>query len=212
MNTLIRSSALLALSLLAHCKPTPAPTSTSAAPSAAHAVATRGDTHVPAASSASAPVSIFVGQRVDGSQWEARCQANQRCPAVAALPTCAFREAPQSFDAAWSARHSLVGQRVSVRGHLVARGGCTEMGCPDRACCNHCSGQVLLAASNTRGADSQSFALAEGEPRGGPFACSGDDSAMCCGMLADGSAAVATGTLRTSEGRYVIADAVFCAP
>lgn len=213
MHTVIRSLALVALTALAHCRPTAAPASTTPGNAATQPSAAAPTQPAPVASSAdTAPVPVIVGQRVEPSQWEARCKANQRCPAVEAIARCISREQPRTFDSAWSEHLALVGQRISVRGHLVATGGCTEMGCPDRACCNHCFGQVVLAGSDARGATGNAFRFVAGEPHEGRFACTGDDSALCCGFAADGREVVVTATLTRADGAYVLSEPQFCAP
>ena len=222
VKNLLAPIALASLTALAHCKQSPAPasaTSGATAPSASTpsvnlqpVSAIDAGVAAPTVEASSAPVSGIIGQSVDRTQWEARCKANQRCPAVAAIAACGSTVQPRAFDAAWNDRHSLANQRVSIRGHVVASAGCTEMACPDRACCNGCFGTVILVASNTRGAEMRSFAFVDGEPREGPFACSGDDSAVCCGMAADGRELVATGTLVTRNGRYILSAVEFCAP
>ena len=203
--------ALVALTSLAHCRPTAAPTNTTPRANATQPGAAPTQP-APASSADSAPVPVIAGQSVQPSQWEARCKANQRCPAVEPIARCAGAESPRPFDAAWNDHLALVGQRITVRGHLVATGGCTEMGCPDRACCNHCFGQVVLAGSNARGATGNAFRFVAGEPREGRFACTGDDSAMCCGFAADGREVVVTATLTRGDGAYVLSEPQFCAP
>ncbi|MFO0559101.1 MAG: hypothetical protein U0269_13890 [Polyangiales bacterium] len=214
--------ALASLTALAHCKQSPAPASGSATtasrptadPSANSQPVAAIDAGVaaPVVAASSAPVSGMIGQSVDRTQWEARCKANQSCPAIPAIAQCAAGAQARAFDAAYNDRHALVGQRVSVRGHVVASAGCTEMACPERSCCNGCFGTVVLVASNTRGAGMRSFSFVGGEPSDGPFACRGDDSAVCCGMAADGRELVATGTIELRNGRYILSNPEFCAP
>ena len=130
----------------------------------------------------------YVTQRGAGT-WEPRCVASRGCATPRAIPRCA-QPAPnvrlaavQSFGEVVDARFSLTGQRVRVRGRLQAGGGCTEMACPDHACCNHCNGSITLVGQATTSLHS----LVLGADRDPAFACTGDDSGLCCGT------AVATG-------------------
>lgn len=217
MHSITRTLAALALLSLAHCRQPAAPATTATTPANTAASspsnsAAAPSTAAPSNAADTAPVSVIAGQSVHPDQWEARCKANQRCAAVPTIPQCVQTESPRSFDSAWNDHLALVGQRITVRGHLVASGGCTEMGCPDRACCNHCFGQVVLAGSNGRGSTSNAFHFVAGEPRESRFACTGDDSAMCCGFAADGREVVVTATLTSASGAYVLSDAQFCNP
>lgn len=226
MNT--HTFKLLALvGALTACKPSAQPAAQPAqAPSARNTPtpSTSGGSDSSASVDASAPavgasntmtaraVPLFAGQPVQPSNWEPRCAANNACPNVPAIARCGSIAAPRDVDAAYRDRASLVGQRIAVRGVLLSSGGCTEMGCPDRACCNGCFGHVYLGASNRRGAEQGSFAFADPEVRDGPFSCRGDDSALCCNFAADARTVIVQATLTTVRGTYVLSQPEFCEP
>jgi hypothetical protein len=208
MNVRSLFVALSSLLALTHCRPnTTTATATRSAPTA-HTVPT---VPAPDAAAPSAPVSSVLGQTVTPSAWQPQCQANRQCAAVPVIARCSDASATRDFSEAYRDRHALVGQRVSIRGRLSAVGGCTEMGCLDGSCCNRCDGAVVLVADQGVSRGSSVIYFSDPDARGGPFSCTGDDSAMCCAFAADGREVAATGTLTVEQGRYVLARAELCA-
>ncbi|MBL8679332.1 MAG: hypothetical protein JNK05_09215 [Myxococcales bacterium] len=223
MNAHVFKSLALAAALAA-CKPSAQPaTQPAPATSARNTPASSGadssaalDASVPSAAAGSTmparPVPLYAGQAVEPSRWNAGCAANRTCPDVPAIARCGSIADTRDVAAAYNDRATLVGQRIAVRGVLLGSAGCTEMGCPDRACCNGCFGYVYLASANRRGAEQSSFAFADPEVRDGPFSCRGDDSAICCNFAADGRTVVVQATLTRIRGTYVLSQPELCEP
>jgi len=163
----------------------------------------------------SAPVALL-GQPFKPADFPPTCQVNKRCAAVPSIVACeAIGRVPsEEFDAVWKAVASNVGKRVTVRGYLSALGGCTEKSCP-RQCCNSCEGEVVLTGSADRAGTGQFHFLRDSGERklvAGPFFCQGDDSAVCCGSIADRRMVVVTATLTSENNRYVLNSPEFCQP
>lgn len=147
-----------------------------------------------------------VAQRAPGT-WQARCVASVGCPAPRAIPPCAPGPARALADV-WDHRFDLAGQPVAVRGRLRVGAGCTEMGCPEGVCCNHCSGRIDLIDRPSR---ANRWLGLDDAPA---FACVGDDSGVCCGTEVPAGEVVVRGTLRAipnSGGHYRIESPTLCA-
>lgn len=147
--------------------------------------------------------------------WQARCVASAGCAAPQAIPRCAPPAPnertipPQPLTAVWDQRFTLAGQSVAVRGTLRAGGGCTERGCPDGVCCNHCSGRIDLIDRPSR----ENRWLGIGADNAPAFTCTGDDSGLCCGTAVPAGTVVVRGTLRAipnSGGHYRIEAPALC--
>lgn len=152
-----------------------------------------------------------VVQRGSGA-WQPRCVATVGCAAPSAVPACPRggapygEEATRSLGAAWDQRFDLAGRTVSIRGRLRANAACTEMACPQGSCCNRCHGSMDLADA------ARSFAL--GADDAPAFACSGDDSGLCCGTAVPSGDVIVRGVLRpvpNSGGRWRIESPTLCA-
>ena len=209
---------LASLSLLAACVST-ASAQPRRAPRRPAVVRADAGSAAPAAD-ASTPVDAgprdarWVVQRGRGS-WQPACVASAGCTAPQTIPRCPSGPnvrliARRSFGDVADNRLSLAGQLVAVRGTLTASAGCTEVGCPDGACCNHCQGSMALEGSGTTSLRTIGLRGLTEEA----FACRGDDSGICCGTeIPAGGAVVAAGTLRAtpnSGGAYHLEGATLC--
>jgi hypothetical protein len=143
----------------------------------------------------------WVVQRGRG-EWRPVCVASTGCEAPRAVGRCAppapdvRMMAPRTFAQVIDQRLSLSGRSVAVRGRLSAAGGCTEMACPDGACCNHCRGTIALTGDAASSLRQLSLGLAE-DPA---FTCRGDDSGLCCGSAVPAGDVIVRGVLRPIEG------------
>jgi hypothetical protein len=157
----------------------------------------------------------WVVQRSAGA-WLPTCVASAGCVAPRAVPRCVAPQpnqrvvATQSFAQVIDRRFQLAGQFVAVRGRLSAGAGCTEMGCTNGVCCNHCRGAVALTGE----ARSSLRALSLGAVDEAAFTCAGDDSGLCCGTAVPAGDVVVRGVLRAvtgSGGAWRIESPTLCA-
>jgi hypothetical protein len=136
----------------------------------------------PFAATSRGPFAIVPGPN---REWDEGCLARRECPNPAkALPHCT--EDPQAeswFEMAAHAEKKL-GQKVVVRGKLVLQSWMsTAMECRSpNACCNGASSTVV-------------FDSAVATLQLGGLGCKGDDSQLCCDVLARGQWARASGRL-----------------
>lgn len=167
----------------------------------------------PASPSGRSPQHVF--HRAQGT-WAGGCIATDGCAAPAPIARCPSGTSARPFAEVIDQRLTLAGQRVTVRGQLDASASCTEMACIPRdgvqQCCNHCgaSGVFLRGA-----AQSALDSLALGDGTTPAFACTGDDSGLCCATVVPTGEVVVTGTLRAipnSGGRYTLEAPTLCAP
>jgi hypothetical protein len=162
----------------------------------------------------------YVQQRAQGT-WQAQCVATRGCVAPREVPVCpppppnVRMMPPMSFAEVIDQRLRLDGQTVRVRGRLEGGGACTEMGCLNTPagnfCCNHCGGAMALTGQ----ANSSLRALGLGVENDPAFACTGDDSGLCCGTAMPTGDVVVTGTLRLvprTGGAYRIESPTLCRP
>lgn len=213
MKRSILLAALLAVGCnTAYAQPRRAPHPARPDAGTGHAGAAADASAGPAAPASRANVLPLSPRGTVGGTWEPRCTASRGCPATPAIPRCAPGTAARSFADVIDQRLALAGQTVAVRAALVASGGGTEMACPPGSCCNRAWGAVYLSGA----ADSslRTIALdADREHPGPRFACTGDDSGMCCGTDARGQQVVARGVLRpvpNGGGGYYLEAPTLC--
>ncbi len=181
----------------------------------------RPPTPAPTPTPAPAPVVVagprdtrWVVQRSAGT-WAPACVASRGCTAPAAIQRCpqpapnVRLAAPQTFAQVVDQRMSLSGQIVRVRARVTTSTPCTEMACPQGECCNGCGGRMALAGTATTSV--RALHLGRDEAA---FACTGDDSGLCCGTAIPTGDVIATGTLRPlpdSGGEWYLDAPTLCA-
>lgn len=144
------------------------------------------------------------GKSRDKRDWQANCKIQKACsPEARELPTCETHVLQRPWVDVVSEGDVVLGKEVEVSGtlglSLIKKTGSGT--CAPGACCHTLEMQLVLV----------------GEPVGSlplrGLTCSGDDSALCCSVPADGQAVVARGRLQkaTAGGsKWQLNDATLC--
>jgi hypothetical protein len=138
----------------------------------------------------------------DKKDWQANCKIQRACtPEAKHIPTCDANESQRPWVDAVTEGDALAGKEVVVSGtlglSLIKKTGAGA--CAPGACCHTLEMQIVLV----------------GEPSGSlpllGLTCSGDDSALCCSVPADGQAVVAKGRLqKAAAGKWQLKDPALC--
>jgi hypothetical protein len=124
------------------------------------------------------------------------CLEKGGCHAPKAIAPCEPQRDAYTLAEAMTDPHRLENRFISIRAPLVlSGGGVTEVGCfPSGACCNWADGELGFGQ-----ADHASWPEVHlwNHHEASRFMCRGDESAMCCGTIADGHDIIATGALRS---------------
>jgi hypothetical protein len=127
----------------------------------------------------------------DKKDWQASCMIQRACvPETKEMPTCEANVLQRPWVDVVSEGDALLGKEVVVSGtlglSLIKKTG--SGACAPGACCHTLEMQIVLV----------------GEPSGSlplrGLTCSGDDSALCCSVPAEGQAVVARGHLQKGPG------------
>ncbi len=161
------------------------------------------DHRVPLLATSRGPFAIVPGPDL---AWDDGCLARRGCPSPAkVLRHCAEGTQAESWSEMAAHADQRVAQKIVVRGKLVLQGQLTTaQGCPTPlVCCNGASSDVVL--------DSPVATL-----QLGGLGCEGDDSQLCCDVLAHGQWVVASGRLgphpfsRPDAMRWLLKDPDIC--
>lgn len=177
--------------------------------------AASADGTAPVAGAGAAPRGVSAaGGPVAGPPPGARCLAEKGCPETPReIPPCKGRMAARPLKEIADRAASLAGRPVVV-GALLRTGtaGCTRMGCAPGTCCNRCSAFLVLADPNADAARATGATIRLDDASDpARFACSGDESAVCC-PYRPGVSVVARGTLAVEGSRLALRDVELCAP
>jgi hypothetical protein len=138
------------------------------------------------------------------------CLIQRGCTLKAARPPPCARTAAASAPSAWAAlggaADRLAGQVVSVTGALeVGPSIVWGVGCAANECCSKVRAPIVIGGAGSAG---------------GPLAiesmlCAGDETRMCCNLVADGEQVLATGRLIAYDAnaldlKWKLADATLC--
>jgi len=127
----------------------------------------------------------------DKKDWAANCKIQKGCsPEPKLLATCDASVSQRPWVDVVTQADVFLGKEVSASGTvgltLIKKTG--SGACTPGTCCHTLEMQIVLV----------------GEPAGSlplvGLTCSGDDSAMCCAVPADGQAVVARGILKKAPG------------
>ena len=140
----------------------------------------------------------------DKKDWQANCRIQKGClPEPQTIPTCDAHVAQRPWVDLVTEGDALLGKEVAVSGtiglSLLKKTGSGV--CAKGACCHTLEMQIVLV----------------GEPTGSlplhGLGCSGDDSALCCSVPAEGQSVVARGRLQkvaTGASKWQLDDPTLC--
>ena len=134
-------------------------------------------------------------------KWLPDCAIHRKCKLTdQALAICTENLAAESWETMALRAEHFTDPRVVVKGRLVPADGVFSTGAyckPAGACCNRRRAGFLL----------------EGPPSDLELdrpACVGDESRLCCSVLAEGQDVIATGELEYDRGNWRLAKASLC--
>lgn len=158
----------------------------------------------PSALRADTPTPAKPAKSRDKKDWQANCKIQKACvPEAKEIPTCNPHVTQRPWVDVVTEGDAVIGKEVDASGtlglSLIKKTGSGE--CAPGACCHTLDMQIVLV----------------GEPTGSlllrGLTCSGDDSALCCSVPAEGQSVVAHGRLRkidTGVSRWQLEDPSLC--
>jgi hypothetical protein len=134
-------------------------------------------------------------------KWNRSCAIHTKCKLQAVtLPHCPADSAAEQWSIPYAAKaEHFTDPHVAIRGHLLPTSGffSSAVACGVGRCCNGTRVDIVL----------------EGPPSDlelTGFGCAGDESRLCCNVMADGQEVIATGELRYSSGSWWLDKVSLC--
>ncbi len=130
---------------------------------------------------------------------EPSCHADHGCVAPAPIPSCTSVPEAKPVETLFDNTEKLEGERVVIRGKLLALAKITLQGC-GRGCCNGAGGTIGMGS--LRFVDRR---------RAKAFRCGGDDSILCCGFELPEVDVIASGIVYGDANYAELEDVALCA-
>jgi hypothetical protein len=132
--------------------------------------------------------------------WGPSCLIHRACRVTPKpIAPCAPGEDAEPWSALAGPAEHFTNPQVSIKGQLVMDGGffSTAVACTKGECCNGTSASMALAGPPY---DLKLVGLG----------CGGDESRLCCSLLADGTLVIAKGRLTYDGGRLLLNSPELC--